>query len=166
MSERELNYSDGERRAFEGYLLADSDAARTEPIAKLVPGSHLWYFLYFMDRFRREGGKPLTAEELAHMTQFRSKYCNTNELREIEARLKFLTYDEATSDEDRTRALTDIQQSYLPGFNFSHQKPDDLSKRAGADSESSEAEDGGAFGEKKVYEFDSDKYFSREKALL
>ena len=92
------------------------------------------------------------------------------ELREIEARLKFLTYDEATSDEDRNRILADIQASYLSGLNFNHQKPDDLSKRAGADSESSEAEDaGGIFGgngaEKKVHEFDSEKYFGRAQAM-
>jgi hypothetical protein len=42
-------------------------------------------------------------------------------------------------------------------LNFNRQKPDDLSKRAEADSESSEAEDGGAFGDKKIYEFDSEK---------
>ena len=77
MSERELTYSDVERRAFEAYLLADSDEDRTEAIAKLVPGSHLWYYLYFMDRFRREGGKELTGEETAHMQQFRAKYWNT-----------------------------------------------------------------------------------------
>ena len=67
MSDRQLTYTDVERRAFEAYLLADSDAGRNEAIAKLVPGSHLWYYLYFMDRFRREGGKALTAEEQSHM---------------------------------------------------------------------------------------------------
>ena len=67
MSDRELNYSDAERRAFEAYLLADTDAGRADAIAKLVPGSHLWYFLYFMDRFRREGGKALNQEDQGHM---------------------------------------------------------------------------------------------------
>jgi hypothetical protein len=68
MSDRELTYTDGERRAFEAYLLSgDSEQARTEAIAKLVPGSHLWYFLYFMDRFRRVGGAALSQEEDAHM---------------------------------------------------------------------------------------------------
>ena len=111
MSERELSYTDSERRAFEAYLLSgDSDEARNEAIAKLVPGSHLWYYLYFIDRFRRLGGAPLTQEENAHLMQFRTKYYNTQECKEIEARLKFLAYDEAKTDEERSRTIQDIHQ--------------------------------------------------------
>jgi len=82
-----------------------------------------------------------------------------------------LSYDEAKTDEERSKCLQDIHSFYLSHLTFNHQKPDDLNKRAGADSESSEAEDGaqGAFGfmgaEKKVHDFDSDKYFSRENVM-
>ncbi len=41
-----------------------------------------------------------------------------------------------------------------------------MNKQAGADSESSEAEDAGIFGgEKKVHEFDADKYFTRDLVM-
>ena len=41
-----------------------------------------------------------------------------------------------------------------------------MNRQAGADSESSEAEDAGMFGsEKKVHEFDTDKYFNRDLVM-
>ncbi len=55
--------SDIERKAYEHYLLAETDEVRQEAIAKLVPGSHIYYHLYFLDRFRRLGASPFSAEE-------------------------------------------------------------------------------------------------------
>lgn len=61
-----LNLADQDRKAYEAYLLATTDEQRQEAITKLVPGSHLYYYLYFIDRFRRLGGKPFSAEEQRH----------------------------------------------------------------------------------------------------
>jgi len=55
--------SDSERKAYETYILAATDEARQEAISKLVPGSPLYYNLYFLDRFRIKAGAKFTAEE-------------------------------------------------------------------------------------------------------
>jgi hypothetical protein len=68
---------------------------------KLVPGSALYYNLYFLDRFRREGGKKFTSEEEKMYQQFQTKYYNTTEFKQIWARYSFLQYDQATEEGER-----------------------------------------------------------------
>lgn len=47
--------SDSDRKAYESYILANSDEERQEAIKKLIPGSHLYYHLYFIDRMKKVG---------------------------------------------------------------------------------------------------------------
>ena len=76
-----------------------------------------------------------------------------------------MQYDEATNEEERAAQMQNIKGYYMSYMNYDQVKPDDLQRRAGADSESSEQEDGGAgmfyAGEKKVHEFDSEKHFTK-----
>ena len=99
MSDTQL--TDTERRAYEAYLLATTDEQRQEAITKLVPGSHLYYNLYFLDRFRRHGGKPFSAEEQRLYDQFNRQYYHTAEFKQIESRFALLRYDAATTKEDQ-----------------------------------------------------------------
>ena len=69
-----MQLSDTERKAYEAYLLAPTDDLRQEAITKLVPGSHLYYNLYFTDRFRRLGGKKFSQEEQKLFEQFQKMY--------------------------------------------------------------------------------------------
>lgn len=92
--------TDSERRAYEAYLLATTDEQRQEAITKLVPGSHIYYHLYFLDRFRRLGGKPFTAEEQKLYNQFSGQYYYSPEFKQIEARFTLLRYDEASTKEE------------------------------------------------------------------
>jgi len=49
------NLSDSDRKAYELYLFANTDEERAEAIKKLIPGSHLYYHLYFLDKFKQVG---------------------------------------------------------------------------------------------------------------
>jgi len=56
------NLTDSDRKAYEEYILSQSDSEREEAIKKLIPGSELYYYLYFLDRFKKVGSK-LTASD-------------------------------------------------------------------------------------------------------
>ena len=68
------------------YLLAESEQARQEAIARLVPGSAIYYHLWFLDRFRLHGGKPFTNEESEIFGTFQKKYKHDRRFKEIKAR--------------------------------------------------------------------------------
>ena len=119
------NLSDSERRAYEAYLLATTHEARQEAIARLVLGSHLYYHLYFLDRFRRLGSAPFSAEEQKNYDQFKAMYPYHQEYKEIEARLRLLKLDDAETDEQKSRILQEIYVEYI-GSSFEHYKPEDF----------------------------------------
>ena len=74
------NLTDQERKAFEAYLQPTAtDEERQEALIKLVPGSALHYYLYFLDRMRRLGGKDMSIEVQAMYHQFGKKYPHSNE---------------------------------------------------------------------------------------
>lgn len=91
-----------------------------------MPGSHLYYHLYFIDRFRRLGGKELTPEEKEHFDQFKKKYPYQQELRQIEARFKLLKYDEQTTEEGKAQILQEIKSNYISEASYEHYKPEDF----------------------------------------
>ena len=104
-----------------------------------MPGSHIYYHLYFLDRFRREGAKDFSPEEQKHFDQFQKQYPYSSEFRQVQARLSLLKYDNATTDAERQATLQHILHNYL-GLSFEHYKPDDYAR--GGDSEpSSDVED-------------------------
>ena len=51
-------------------------------------------------------------------------------------KLKFLEYDEATTDEQRSSIIGELASNKYLNLTFDHQKPEDL-QRKGLDSESS-----------------------------
>lgn len=65
--------SENDRRAYEQYLMATSDDERQTAIKRLIPGSHLFYHLYFLERFKQVGSK-LDETDKKHLNMFQSKY--------------------------------------------------------------------------------------------
>lgn len=118
--------------------MATTDEERQEAIKKLIPGSQLYYNLYFIDRFKKVGGD-LTEEDRKLFEQFTNKYYNHQEYREIDTRLKLLKYDAAKTEDEKKAALQAIASNLL-GVGFNHYKPEDI-QRMGHDSQSSQGGD-------------------------
>ena len=132
MSEiKKPNLTDSERRAYEQYLLADTEQARQEAIARLVPGSAIYYHLYFLDRFRLHAGKPFSTEEANMICTFQEQYLNDKRFKEIKARWQLLSYDYALGDvsqggeKRREKMISDIVGEYLYNLSFNPQRPDE-----------------------------------------
>ena len=66
-----------------------------------MPGSNLYFYLYFMDRFRRLSGAFFTEEERALYHDFRKRFLLEKESNQIEARMFLLFYDRAQTDSNR-----------------------------------------------------------------
>ncbi len=119
--------TDSERKAYESYLLAGDDQGRQDAIAKLVPGSAIYYHLWFLERFRVHGGAPLTPDERDKYESFRKQYSREQRFKEIEARLALLQYDYHLSEDIGVakEILDEIIKSYLGSLDFDHSKPDE-----------------------------------------
>ena len=120
--------SDSDRKAYEQYILAATDQERQEAIKKLIPGSHLYYQLYFIDRFKAVGSK-LTEEDKAMYEQFRKKYPLSQEFKEIELKLKLMSYDDSETQDQRNSVLSWVNSEYLR-LDFNDQKPEDLQRQS------------------------------------
>ena len=120
--------SDSDRKAYEQYILAATDQERQEAIKKLIPGSHLYYQLYFIDRFKAVGSK-LTEEDKAMYEQFRKKYPLSQEFKEIELKLKLMSYDDSETQDQRNCVLSWVNSEYLR-LDFNDQKPEDLQRQS------------------------------------
>jgi hypothetical protein len=79
-------------------LLATSQEEREEAIKKLIPGSLLYYHLYFLDKFKTVGSK-LSDQDQKMLDQFKRKYNGNVKYNEIMNRLLLLKYDDAENDE-------------------------------------------------------------------
>ena len=98
----------------------------------------MYYHLYFLDKIKKVGSK-LSAEDLELYSKFAKKYQGSIEHKEIETKLKFLEYDDATTQEERDKVLNDLVSVKFLNLSFEHAKPDDL-QRHGLESSSSAAE--------------------------
>eukprot|EP00347_Sterkiella_histriomuscorum_P016748 403352004 len=137
--------SDSDRKAYEAYILASSEEDRQEAIKKLIPGSHLYYHLYFIDRMKKVGGALLQSEEDQKLLQqFKKKYGkgqHSSYYKQIETRLNFMAYDSAQTEEERDKVLEELVQKQLY-LSFNFEKPDELQRARGAlDTSSSQAPD-------------------------
>ena len=61
----------------------------------------MYFYLYFMDRFRRLSGTPFTKEEQALFDDFRKRFLQEKEFKQIRARWTLLSYDSAKTDSER-----------------------------------------------------------------
>ncbi|CDW90653.1 UNKNOWN [Stylonychia lemnae] len=132
--------SEQDRRAYESYILASSDEDRQEAIKKLIPGSHLHYHLYFVDRMKTVGSK-LSEEDQTMFEQFRNKYQHETLFKQIEIRLKLLEYDDAADEEQRKKVVQDLASAKFLSLYFNFQKPDDIQRHEGESSSSQAAEE-------------------------
>ena len=150
--------TDSERRAYEAYLLATDDTARQEAIAKLVPGSAIYYHLWFLERFRLHAGKPFTAEETEKYDSFKKKYERDQRFEDIKARFLLLQYDHALSEDTegsrqrRDKLLNEIIGQYLKSLSFNHSRPEGDGGSNHHSSSDNDSEDYGGEGEESEQE--------------
>ncbi len=99
-----MSLSDTDRKAYEQYILAINEEEREEAIKKLIPGSHLYYHLYFINRFKQVGSK-LTDHDKKLLEQFKKKYKDHPDYLEISTKLRLLEYDEADQEDKKQQIL-------------------------------------------------------------
>ena len=90
-----------------------------------------------MHKLKKVGSK-LSEEDQRTLAQFKKKYQHLPEFKEIETKLKLLEYDDATSDEERHKVISDLASSKFLNLTFDYQKPEDIQR---LESSSSQAED-------------------------
>src|ERR1019366_3013018 len=100
--------SEQKRKAYEQYLLATSEEDKQDSIKKLIPGSQPYYYLYFIDLFKRVGSK-LSEQDKILLHQFTTKYPFDEHKKSIEARLLLLSYDDAGNEEEKQKIIGEIK---------------------------------------------------------
>ena len=143
--------SEQDRKAYESYVISTTEEEKQEAIKKLIPGSHLYYHLYFIDRMKKVGSK-LSEEDQAMYDQFKKKFPHERLFKQIEIRLKLLEYDDAQTEEERKKVIQELASYKILGLTFDHEKPDDIQRAGGMESSSSQAAE-----ESSQYEDDEDK---------
>eukprot|EP00347_Sterkiella_histriomuscorum_P022623 403337784 len=134
--------SDTDRKAYEAYILAKDEQEREEAIKKLIPGSELYYYLYFVDKMKKVGSK-LDDQDQQLLVQFQQRYWNSRCYKKISARLEMYQYEQTASEEQRARILKGLatKADYNMYLNYDHVKPEDMRRQD--DSHSSQSEDEG-----------------------
>ena len=69
------NLSDTDMKAYEAYLLANSEEEQLAAIKNLIPGSYLFYHLFFLHCFKKNKGV-LNEDEQKLYEEFEKKYDN------------------------------------------------------------------------------------------